>query len=177
MRWRRAAASWSSPARPSAAGRVALTGHRRPAASAGADRRMRSAAGSRTPPANSWAMSSCRACRPRRQIASASKSSTPGSFRGSLLDCTAVYLGGLHRRADRLASFRWRGGAACGRPERREEYGGAIGYHAARVFGCWRCSASFLPLVGLPALVAALLAQLWRPITAPLRWLGWWRDG
>ncbi|MGQ0673728.1 MAG: hypothetical protein ACT4N2_12745 [Hyphomicrobium sp.] len=60
-------------------------------------------------------------------------------------------------------------------PEQRGEYSGALGYQAARSVRMTMFLLIFLPLVGLPALIAALLMQLWRILTAPLRWLRWLR--
>lgn len=59
--------------------------------------------------------------------------------------------------------------------ERREDYGNAAGYHAARLVRMLAGLLIFLPVVGIPALVASLLAQLWRLITSPIRlwrWIG-----
>jgi drug/metabolite transporter (DMT)-like permease len=57
-------------------------------------------------------------------------------------------------------------------PEAREEYRGAFGYHAARLVRLAALVLVFLPILGLPALVATMLTQLWRLLTAPIRW---WR--
>jgi hypothetical protein len=61
-------------------------------------------------------------------------------------------------------------------PEDRAEYRGAIGYHAARFVRLLALLFVFLPLVGLPAIVAAGLATLWRTVTAPVRWWRWFRS-
>jgi hypothetical protein len=58
-------------------------------------------------------------------------------------------------------------------PERREEYGGAFGYQAARAARLFAFLLFFLPLIGLPAAACALAMQLWRAVTAPFRWLAW----
>jgi hypothetical protein len=57
--------------------------------------------------------------------------------------------------------------------ERREEYRGAIGYHSARATRLLAMLLLFLPLVGIPALIASTLSQLWRVLTAPFRFLRW----
>lgn len=60
-------------------------------------------------------------------------------------------------------------------PERREEYGMAAGYHAARLVRTLAAILIFVPMVGIPALIATLLMQLWRLATSPIRvwrWIG-----
>lgn len=58
-------------------------------------------------------------------------------------------------------------------PERREEYAGTLGYHAARLVKGAGMVLVFLPLVGLPALIVALARQVWSTVTAPFRFLRW----
>lgn len=58
-------------------------------------------------------------------------------------------------------------------PERREEYAGRVGYHAARLARGLLMVLVFLPIVGLPALAVSLLGQLWAILTAPFRFAGW----
>lgn len=59
--------------------------------------------------------------------------------------------------------------------EQREEYGNAIGYQAARAVRLLAFLLLFLPVVGFAAFLAAVAAQLWHMLTAPLRWLRWLR--
>lgn len=61
-------------------------------------------------------------------------------------------------------------------PEVRGEYRGAAGYHAARAARIVAMVLVFLPIAGVPAMIAALLVQAWRFLTAPVRWFGWVRD-
>jgi hypothetical protein len=58
-------------------------------------------------------------------------------------------------------------------PERREEYAGALGYHAARSVKGVMMVLLFLPLVALPALAVQLVRQLWWFVSAPFRFLRW----
>ncbi|MEW5965192.1 MAG: hypothetical protein AB1749_16730 [Pseudomonadota bacterium] len=58
-------------------------------------------------------------------------------------------------------------------PERREEYAGALGYHAARLVKGVAMVLLFLPLVALPAFVVMLARQVWALVTAPVRFLRW----
>ena len=58
-------------------------------------------------------------------------------------------------------------------PERREEYGAAIGYHAARLIRLLVFAFAFLPLVGTPALLWTLALQIWAFITLPARAWRW----
>ncbi|MGD9786185.1 MAG: hypothetical protein AB7E80_01000 [Hyphomicrobiaceae bacterium] len=62
-------------------------------------------------------------------------------------------------------------------PERREEYAGAAGYHAARFVRGLLFALIFLPVVGIPAgtwtIVAGALQQLWWVVTAPFRFVIW----
>lgn len=58
-------------------------------------------------------------------------------------------------------------------PERREEYAGALGYHAARLVKGVMMVLLFLPLVALPALAVQLVRQLWWFVSAPFRFLRW----
>lgn len=58
-------------------------------------------------------------------------------------------------------------------PERREEYGIAIGYHAARLVRLLIFALVFLPLVGVPALLWTLALQAWALITFPARAWRW----
>jgi hypothetical protein len=57
--------------------------------------------------------------------------------------------------------------------ERREEYGVAIGYHAARLVRLVVFALAFLPLVGTPALLWTLALQVWAFITLPVRAWRW----
>lgn len=58
-------------------------------------------------------------------------------------------------------------------PERREEYAGAVGYHAARLVKGTVFVLLFLPVVGLPAFLVSLAQQAWGIILLPFRLLGW----
>ncbi|HEY7669471.1 MAG TPA: hypothetical protein VH852_02435 [Hyphomicrobium sp.] len=57
--------------------------------------------------------------------------------------------------------------------ERRLEYGGAVGYRAAQAARLTAFLMLFLPLVGLPALLVALILQLYAIVTLPFRFLRW----
>ena len=58
-------------------------------------------------------------------------------------------------------------------PERREEYRGAVGYHAARGVRLLAFLLMFAPIVGIPAFVCTMVLQLWHALTAPMRWFRW----
>jgi hypothetical protein len=57
--------------------------------------------------------------------------------------------------------------------ERRSEYGGAAGYRAAQAARLIAFLLLFLPLVGLPALLVALILQLYAIAMLPFRFLRW----
>jgi hypothetical protein len=58
-------------------------------------------------------------------------------------------------------------------PERREEYGAAFGYHAARLARLTLFGLVFMPLVGAPAFLWNLVLQVWSWITFPVRAWRW----
>lgn len=58
-------------------------------------------------------------------------------------------------------------------PEQREEYGNAVGYRAAQSMRLAAYLLLFLPIVGVPALVASVLLQLWTLLTLPIRAVRW----
>ncbi len=58
-------------------------------------------------------------------------------------------------------------------PEARDDYGGAIGYNAARVTRWTAFGLVFLPLAGPFAFVWLCLQQIWSIVTAPWRFLKW----
>ncbi len=58
-------------------------------------------------------------------------------------------------------------------PEQREEYGNAVGYRAAQSMRLAAYLLLFLPTVGVPALVASVLLQLWTLLTLPIRAVRW----
>jgi len=51
-------------------------------------------------------------------------------------------------------------------PEQRAEYGNAVGYRAAQAVRLAAFIVLFLPIVGLPALVASFFLQFWQLVTA-----------
>lgn len=53
--------------------------------------------------------------------------------------------------------------------ERRADYRGAIGYHAARVIRLLAFVLLFLPLIAVPAALTTLTLQLWALVTLPFR--------
>ncbi len=57
--------------------------------------------------------------------------------------------------------------------EARGDYGGAIGYGAARLIRALVFVLLFLPVAGAPAFLATLAAQLWSVVTAPWRFVRW----
>ncbi len=58
-------------------------------------------------------------------------------------------------------------------PEKRESYGRAFGYQAARLIRLACFLLVFLPTVGLPAFVWNLVLQTWSMVRAPVRALRW----
>ena len=57
--------------------------------------------------------------------------------------------------------------------EQRAEYRGAAGYRAAQAMRLLAFFIWFLPIVGVPALLVALILQLWGFVTLPFRFLRW----
>ncbi|MEI9901610.1 MAG: hypothetical protein WDN31_17535 [Hyphomicrobium sp.] len=57
--------------------------------------------------------------------------------------------------------------------EERGEYGGWIGYRAAQAARLAAYVVLFLPLVGLPALVASFFLQFWTLVMLPVRAVRW----
>jgi len=59
------------------------------------------------------------------------------------------------------------------KPEVRQDYTNALGFHAARVVKFLVFMLVFLPVVGIPAFVAGIAMQAYAILTAPFRFVGW----
>lgn len=70
----------------------------------------------------------------------------------------------------------WRWWGRVWPPEERGEYGGRIGYGAARGARAVLFTLVFLPLVGLPIFLRYVWLQVWRGVTIPFRVLRWLKD-
>jgi hypothetical protein len=70
----------------------------------------------------------------------------------------------------------WRWWGRVWPPEERGEYGGRIGYGAARGARAVLFTLVFLPLVGLPIFLRYVWLQVWRVVTIPFRVLRWLKD-
>lgn len=55
--------------------------------------------------------------------------------------------------------------------ERRQDYAGRIGFRLAQAARLTVATLLFLPVVGLPAMLASMAVGLWETVTAPFRWL------
>jgi hypothetical protein len=89
----------------------------------------------------------------------------PSGVQFAYLGCLLLGLMGWER------TFAWF--ARIWPPETRAEYRGAAGYHAARLVRVLAMILIFVPLAAIPAVASAVLAQLWRVVTAPVRFLRW----